>query len=70
MKKLLLILLSAISVTLSAQDAVKKTVILYNVVPLDVDLAPDGTIISINGRADEYFTEILNADISGAYYKR
>ncbi|HMS67999.1 MAG: hypothetical protein IPL23_30090 [Saprospiraceae bacterium] len=56
MKKLLLILLSAISVTLSAQDAVKKTVILYNVVPLDVDLAPDGTIISINGRADEYFT--------------
>jgi hypothetical protein len=37
-----------------SQDS-KKTVILYNVVPLSVELVSDGTIKTIYGRADHYF---------------
>lgn len=44
----------AVTLPLFGQQA-KKTTILYNVTPLEVDLAPDGTIVNIHGRADEYF---------------
>ena len=37
-----------------SQDS-KKTVILYNVVPLSVELVSDGTIKTIYGRADHDF---------------
>lgn len=56
MKHLIAIIFAISCATLFAQDAPKKAVILYNVVPLEVELSNDGTILSVNGRADEYFT--------------
>ncbi len=48
--------LSFVLILLSAQGQdSKKTVILYNVVPLSVELLKDGTIKSIYGKADHYF---------------
>ncbi len=38
----------------SGQDS-RKTIILYNVVPLSVELVSDGTIKAVYGRADHYF---------------
>lgn len=55
MKKIFLFFAIVGSLHLSAQDSVKSTVILYNVVPINAELAPDGTIISIDGRADDFF---------------
>lgn len=55
MKKLLVFFIIFASLHLSAQDSAKNTVILYNIVPLNAELAPDGTIISIQGRADDFF---------------
>jgi hypothetical protein len=57
-----------------AQDKARTTVILYNVTPLKVDLAPDGTIINIHGRDDDYFkgyslvrnTDPMESGIAGA----
>ena len=43
-----------IMTSLSSQES-RKTVILYNVVPLSVELIPDGTIKTIYGRADHFF---------------
>lgn len=43
-----------IAQTLSAQES-RKTVILYNVVPLTVEVLKDGTIKQIYGKADHYF---------------
>ena len=37
------------------KEGVRTTVILYNVTPLKVDLAPDGTILNIHGKEDDYF---------------
>lgn len=36
-------------------EGVRTTVILYNVTPLKVDLAPDGTILNIHGKEDDFF---------------
>ncbi len=62
--QLLLIFLTSYS-AICAQDKVRTTVILYNVTPLKVDLAPDGTIVNIHGKEDDYFkgyTLVKNAD--------
>lgn len=56
MKHYLVLLLAICYGALSAQAPSKKAIILYNVVPLEVELSNDGTILSVNGRADEYFT--------------
>jgi hypothetical protein len=47
-------LISFIALSLSAQES-RKTVILYNVVPLSVELLPDGTIKTIYGKAEHFF---------------
>jgi hypothetical protein len=62
--QLLIIFLTTYS-ALSAQNGVRTTVILYNVTPLKVDLAPDGTIVNIHGKEEDYFkgyTLVKNAD--------
>lgn len=56
MKHYIVILLTLCCSILLAQAPSKKAIILYNVVPLEVELSKDGTIITVNGRADEYFT--------------
>lgn len=45
----------AFSIAVTAQES-KKTIILYNVVPLSVELLSDGTIKSVYGKAEHYFS--------------
>ena len=51
----ILLIMAFFVVTLSQAQNTKKTVILYNVVPLSVELVNDGTIKTIYGRADHFF---------------
>ena len=58
MKKILgltAILAGALSLFGQNKEGVRTTVILYNVTPLKVDLAPDGTILTIHGKEDDFF---------------
>ena len=50
-----LLIITFFVITLSQAQNTKKTVILYNVVPLSVELVNDGTIKTIYGRADHFF---------------
>ncbi|HMP30156.1 MAG TPA: hypothetical protein PKD85_11175 [Saprospiraceae bacterium] len=59
MKKIVILisflLAGYLSVIGQTQEGIRTTIILYNVTPLKVDLAPDGTIINIHGKEDDYF---------------
>ena len=50
-----LLIMTFFVVTLCQAQNTKKAVILYNVVPLSVELVNDGTIKTIYGRADHFF---------------
>lgn len=63
--KLTLLIVCVCSFGMVNAQTTKKTIVLYNVSPLEVDLAPDGTIINIYGKADDYFkgyTLVKNAE--------
>jgi hypothetical protein len=59
MKKVIILytflLAGFINVNAQTPEGTRTTVILYNVTPLKVDLAPDGTIINIHGKEDDFF---------------
>lgn len=54
MTRIAIILLVCLSWSLSAQQSARKTVILYNIVPVDASIAPDGEIMEIYGKNESY----------------